>query len=214
MPRKLPQYQVTVADSPFRELVVNVAGTTIKQYYRVDENPALNSHIIKGVNGLRYMLLISSNAYEDREREIVQEKALKQYVDTSMESGDYSGENVLLFWHSDPPETAYDNRIGDIVYAELKHHFLIEIAKERDNTTIDVSRKSDGEKPFRVQVKAVWDAMETGDVEYGASIGFLHRRKDKQDSAYNHILKFETSVLPVEYAANAITLSEIVKDEK
>ncbi len=211
MSRK-PRHIAQVLDTPFKELEVVVAGVTYKQYYRVDQPLKNHAHVVKGDDGLRYMLLISSNAYEDREFEFVPEKALKEYVNTSMKSGEYEGENVLLFWHSDPPSTAYKNRIGDIVHAELKSHFLIEVARERENTVVDLSRKRKGEAPFKVQVKAVWDAMENGDTEYGASIGFLHRRKDKQDDTYNHILKFETSVLPVEDAANAITLSEIIKD--
>lgn len=174
-------------------------------------NLSPNIHIYRGKSGLRQMLIISSNAYVDREQEIVTEKALQTYVEKSWDGHEYQGDNVLLYWHSDNPETARKNAIGDIVYCHLQSHFLIEIAQERPDAIVDVSRKGMDNKPYKVSIKSVWDAIETSPVEWGASIGFGYVKGNKQGGLYKRILKYETSILPVEYAANAITFSEVLR---
>lgn len=174
-------------------------------------NSLPNIHIYRGKSGLRQMLIISSNTYVDREQEIVTEKALQTYVEKSWDGHTYQGDNVLLYWHSDNPETARKNAIGDIVYCHLQSHFLIEIAQERPDAIIDVSRKGMDNKPYKVSIKEVWDAIESSPVEWGASIGFGYVKGNKQNGLYKRILKYETSILPVEYAANAITFSEVLR---
>lgn len=171
-------------------------------------------HIWKGLDGYRQMLIISGNAYIDREREIVAEKALNRYVEMSWSGETYIGKNVLLYWHSDKPDTAHENAIGDIVYCTMHSHFLIEVAKERPDKQIDIARKRKdvAVTPYLISIKEVWDAIELSDVEWGASIGFGYLEGNKQNDTYERILKYETSILPVAYAANAITYSEIIKD--
>ncbi len=145
-------------------------------------------------DSLRTMFLISSNAFKDREDEIIKQKALTAYV-----SG-FKVPQPLLFWHK-------GDKIGDIVSAKMHGAFLIEIAKELSDAQIDVG---DG---FIVSREQVWDIIEKGDTPFGASIGFRHKEGDELDAAYDKILKFETSVLPLEVAANAVTIAHIPKGE-
>ena len=86
--------------------------------------------------------------------------------------------------------------------------FLIEIGKELPNRVIDLARK--GETPFATTVKEVWDLLEKYNDEWGASIGFGVREFDKADDSYESIVKIETSILPLELAANIITLAHIL----
>lgn len=145
------------------------------------------------------MLLVSSNPYKDREGEIVSQRALEQYAQN------YRGDNKLLFWHRGDP-------IGVILEAEMAGPFLVEVAEELDDQWINMADY--GEDDYVVRVSEVWDAIENSDVEWGASIGFLHRSSDKEDNVYDNMIKVETSVLPVDAAANGITYSKIINNEE
>jgi len=151
-------------------------------------------------NGLRLMLLITSNAYRDREQEIVSQKALEEYVEESWDGDAFIGDNVLLVWHAGDP-------IGDIVYAEMEGPFLIEVAQERPNAVINLAAA--GEEPLPAEIKAVWDALED-ETDMGASQGFYPVAMDRKDGVYQKIDKEETSTLPRFVAANYITDSWVV----
>jgi hypothetical protein len=151
------------------------------------------SFVIKGADA-RYMFLISSNAYQDREREIVREKALTDYV-THFQPNDH------LFWHGGDP-------IGRIIYAEMAGPFLIEISKELPDAPVNLAR--DDEPDAWISRAAVWDVLEQNSQPWGASIGFYYQKGDEQDRQYETILKKETSTLPLENAANGITLSNVI----
>jgi hypothetical protein len=147
-------------------------------------------------DGLRRMFLISSNAYIDRENEIVKRRALQRYVDN------FDG-NDLLFWHGGEP-------IGKITSAHLIGPFLVEIAEELPDKIINISKPDDPE-PQRISIARVWDFIEeTQDkISWGASIGFLTRPADKLRAIFGVIRKIETSVLPLVEAANVLTLSRV-----
>jgi len=147
--------------------------------------------------GERYMFLISSNAYQDREEEIVKEKALQEYVDTFEPGGD------VMFWHGGDP-------IGEVVEAKMVGGFLVEIAKELPDQKIDLSRPD--EDPYPTTIKAVWNAIEKSDITWGASIGFKYPKGDEQDKAFDTVLIFERSILPRNAAANAVTMSKVMKE--
>jgi 2'-5' RNA ligase len=150
----------------------------------------------------RLMVLRSSNAYRDREDEIISQKALQGYVAEAWnEHDDFVGNNPLLLWHAGDP-------IGDIVYAEMDGPFLLEVAQERPNTVINLA--ADGEVPLPVAMKAVWDALEQLD-DLGASPAFYYELGDREDKVYERIYKVETSVLPRWAAANLFTDAEIVR---
>jgi hypothetical protein len=148
-------------------------------------------------DGLRHMFLISSNAYRDREEEIVKEKALKKYVDNFQPGGE------LQFWHG-------GDAIGHVIEAKMFGAFLVEVAQELPNKEIDLSRPD--EPPYPTSIKKVWDAIEKSDVEWGASIGFRFKKGDEQDKEYEEVLIFERSILPRAAAANAVTLSKVLKE--
>ena len=119
---------------------------------------------------------------------------MERYVDK------FTSPQPLLFWHE-------GDKIGDIVYDKMFGSFLVEIAKELPDKQ---SNLSDDMKPFMVSCKAVWDAIEGNDTPFGASIGFRYKAGDEVDNAYDKIEKFETSVLPVESAANAVTMAHVM----
>lgn len=148
---------------------------------------------------LRLMMIVTSNAYQDREGDIVTEKALSEYVDSCWKEGDFIGNNPLLVWHAGDP-------IGDIIYAEMSGPFLIEIARERSNQMVNLAKSS--EQPLYIQVKAVWDALER-EPDRGASHAFFFNTKET-DGIYQRIAKVETSTLPRSFAANVITDSDTI----
>lgn len=161
------------------------------------------SHIFKdrAADQLRLMMIVTSNAYKDREDEIITERALTEYVDSCWKDGDFVGDNPLLVWHGGDP-------IGDIIYAEMSGPFLIEIARERPNRMVNLART--GEAPRTIEVKSVWDALERED-HLGASHEFAFITSDRADGIYERILKTETSTLPRAAAANLLTDGEILK---
>jgi hypothetical protein len=151
-------------------------------------------------DGLRHMLIITSNAYRDREGEIVSQKALEAYVEESWDGDEFVGDNAHLVWHEGDP-------IGDIVYADMEGPFLIEVARERPNATVNLA--ADGEEPLYTEIKAVWDALEH-EKDLGASQGFYPVVTDRKEGVYQRIYKRETSVLPRFAAANTLTESAVV----
>lgn len=151
---------------------------------------------------LRLMMIVTSNAYKDREDEIITEKALNEYVDSCWKEGDFVGNNPLLVWHGGDP-------IGDIIYAEMSGPFLIEIARERPNRMVNLARQ--GEPPLYAEVKAVWNGLEREE-NLGASHEFGFERSDRDDGIYERIYKTETSILPRQSAANFLTDGEILKE--
>ena len=159
--------------------------------------------IYKGSDGLRRMFLITSNAYIDREAEIIRQKALETYVSECWKEGQWRGDNVLLFWHRGEP-------IGDIVDADMEGAFLLELAKERPDALVNLSDNSD--PPFYARIKDVWDMIEKAvDIEWGVSPGFITYQHEQKAGDYQTFRKHETSVLPVEDAANSLTLSLVLR---
>ena len=155
--------------------------------------------IWKGFDNRRYLFIVSSNSYKDREAETIATKALKSYVDKAWAvEGKSLPDNPLLFWHGGDP-------IGDIVWTDLKGPFLIEVARERKNATVRLSRT------HITTIQRVWDMLETSKERWGASQGFRHFPSDKdKELTYHRIFKFETSVLPLENAANQYTFAGVI----
>ncbi len=154
----------------------------------------------KASDGLRMMFLISTNAYQDREGDIISTKALRHYVDNFEP-------NELRFWHS-------RGAIGEIVEARMTGPFLVEVAKELPGT-YDIRHRRDPRKhPVLVSRKATWDLIEKSSdaIAWGASPGFTHPMIDRLDGVFDHFQKYETSVLPRSAAANAVTFSQILKE--
>jgi hypothetical protein len=172
-----------------------------KQIAATHANEA-KSYVIKSDgDGLRLMVIRSSNAYLDREKEIVRQKALQGYVETCWKDNVFVGDNPLLLWHAGDP-------IGDIIYAEMIGPFLLEVARERPDAVVNLAE--DGAPRIETTVRTVWDALEN-EPNMGASIQFFYVTSDREDGIYDMIYKIETSVLPRWAAANYITDSEIVR---
>lgn len=143
-------------------------------------------HVIKGDDGLRKLFLITSNSYKDREGEYITTEALKEYVDGLYAGDDFTGEQDLLFGHKGAA-------IGKIVWADVVGPFLVELAEERD---IPYARRK-------------WDQIEDSPDDWGASHAFEFKLSDLDGDTYKRIEKFETTVLPIERAANVLTFAGI-----
>lgn len=154
---------------------------------------------------LRLALIITSNAYEDRDKEIIRQKALEDWVGAAWKDNAFIAANPLLFWHCGDP-------IGDIVYADTEGPFLIEVAQERPDSMVNLMPP--GGPPVMASIKGVWDAFEGLPVEWGASHEFLFLKEDSQDGVYERIVKTESSVLPRQAAANMYTLFSVIKEKQ
>lgn len=176
----------------FRALQANV-GEGHKQM----NTPQSIVAVFKQADGSRMMALITTNAYKDRDGDIITEEALKAWVDQQWVTEDQYTPSPLLFWHIE------EQPIGDVIYSEVNGRFLLELAQEQKS---EFSR-------------LVWDTIEQGGETWGASHGFRHSDPTPRGDGrvFKHIDKFETSVLPVQYAANAFTFAEVkgtMADEK
>ncbi len=157
--------------------------------------------VYKAADGTRHMLIVTSNSYKDREDQTITTDALTGYVERQWQGEQFAGDNVLLFWHDGPP-------IGDIVWADMEGPFLVEVARERKS----------GLPMLEHYTRAIWDHVERNDEDWGASHGFGYDvadlEPDEGRGTFKQIHKVETSVLPREYAANALTYSGVIMSDK
>lgn len=152
----------------------------------------MESTVYRAADGTRYMLLVSSNGYKDREQEWVKVRALKRYVESAYKD-DVFQRQPFYFWHDE--DYGFDHPIGELIHAEMIGPFLLEIAEERKGD--DYSQGH-------------WDWLEATDEPQGASIGFRYVTRNFRNHAYDAIEKFETSTLPLEAAANLLTYSGVM----
>jgi len=180
-----PNAAETVTADDVRTFIEDLTG--IFHSYNYEEPVAYS----KSFN-LRRAIMVTSNAYEDREGEIVKQKALGAYVEHSWDGDTFVGNNPLYVWHGGDP-------IGSVIYADMIGPFLLEFAQERPDTTINLAES--GQAPIKASVKSVWDALaETPDLR--ASHRFGHILGDEKDGAYDRIFKLESSVLSGAFPAN------------
>lgn len=147
--------------------------------------------VLKAADGTRYMLVVTSNSYQDRENETITTDALKRDVDRAWKAADkFHSNNPLLFWHDERV------KVGDIVWADVRGPFYCELAKEAANPL----------------ARAVFDYREAHpDEKWGASHRFAYYPAQKDsEKTYHRIYKRETSILPREAAANALTFSGVI----
>jgi hypothetical protein len=154
-----------------------------------------SSSIVFKANDLRYMFLISSNAYKDRANDIVYERALKEYVE-------HFKPQPHLFWHGGEP-------IGEIIAAKMIGPFLVEISRELPDSIVNLARDDD-EPPMYVSIRKVWNVWENASIAWGASIGFYASKVDKWLHSFRRIYKKETSSLPLNKAANSLTPTFVI----
>lgn len=177
------------------------------QAYAIDKSEKrARKKALKAVDdeGRRLMFIVTSNAYRDREREIISEKALRRYTELCWKGAEFVGESPLLLWHGGDP-------IGDIVYTDMEGPFLFEVARERPNAVVNLA--ADGDPPLYGEVEKVWDGLEAED-DLGASHEFAFIAGDRKDGVYEAIVKTETTGLPRAFAANAYTYAEVIRREE
>lgn len=143
----------------------------------------------------RYMLLITSNSYKDRDGEIISEAAWRDEIERKWDGDQYVGNDDLLFWHTGQP-------IGEIIYSDLHGRFLVEVARELpgaiqwNNVTLKISD--------------VWDIIERRKRAWGCSHGFRYPANALEDGVYSEVRKWESTVLPVVRAANPFTYAGVI----
>jgi hypothetical protein len=150
--------------------------------------------IMKQADGTYRWILFSSNAFQDRDKQIVSTKALEGDVELTDSQGDYG---PLRWWHvgefiyTDPADyTTYTAGkgldIGDCDFRMLKDKVLIE-----SGTFIN---------------QAIAAALVPIAKELQASIRFAHPRDEPDaDGVFDHTKTFERSLLPKGRASNRFT---------
>jgi len=151
----------------------------------------------QGEDGARYMTLVTSNSYKDREDEYISAQALTDWVDKQWDGEQFKSDNKLDFWHMPTPT------IGALVWADMQGTFLTEVYKERESGL-----------PFvRHFTRAIWDYIEKQD-NFGASHLFIYDPEQVEEAddgrVYHAIDKRRSTALPIEYAANPYTFSGVL----
>lgn len=139
----------------------------------------------KGSDGRDWLLTWTTNAFEDRDGEIFETKAIEEYVSRHDEE-DVKGE--FQFWHLP------GSKFGDIRWQGVSGRFLAE-AGPFDETKIG--------QAFKAFFQKYPDGHPAIAPEgWGASHGFKYRAEDRKGGVYRWFEKQETSVLPGSVAAN------------
>jgi hypothetical protein len=135
-------------------------------------------------NGNKYIVLHTSNNFEDVEREIFTQQSWKEYV--ARRTKEPKTERVW-FWHV--PGSDY----ATIEWQDIVDHMLVEVAKI-DNT-------ARGEKMFEAlnHPERFPELLPQG---WGTSHGYWYNTADKETGVYQWVDKFETTTLPKHRASN------------
>lgn len=154
---------------------------------------------------LRKALLISTNNRIDRDGEIVSTRALADYVQACHnEHGEYIGNSKMLMWHA-------GEAIGRVLDCDLMNGFLIEVCEELPDAIVSVGTSDD---PMTASIKACWDAIAKEQDNLGVSQGFLYDPATQDDEGvFHHILKYESSILPIDRASNPYTFVRVFNSE-
>lgn len=144
--------------------------------------------ITKDAQGKYRYVLITSSAFEDRDGEIVSQKALAQDVERMTETGDY-GEG--LWWHCD----------GDLHGNEKEARPFIPLASCDFVAMHGRLRLDSGE----FYDDAVGKAFAEHQDEISSSISFYHPADEPIDGVYEHIRTKERSFLPKGKESNLLT---------
>lgn len=156
-----------------------------------------SASVVKTVGNL--MLVITSNSYEDREKEWLTTEALTDWVDSQWD-GDVFNEGKTV---SNNP-FLYNHKgitIGRIVWADMFGPFLVEVARKRQSLV----------PAFQQYIDTIWDRVKRNPKGWGASHKFSFKLEDRDsDGTYHRIRKVETTVLRRAFAANLLTLAKVV----
>ena len=184
--------------------VDNVWAVAIAQWRKMKSKKELMTGVkgIEDANGNKYIVLWTSNAFEDKEKEIFATKAWQDYVDRREVNG---VKDRVWFWHVKGTDFA------TVEWQDMVGRILVEVAKV-DNTEY-------GNKMFH----ALQHPDEYPDVlpqGWGTSHGYMYRAGDKEGGVYSFVEKYESTVLPAHRACNVYgTVKEVLdmavrKDKK
>ena len=139
----------------------------------------------KQADGSYRWTLLSSSSFEDRDKEVVSQKALVKDVARADKDGDYG---PLFWWHLPEAE------LGTTDFNAMEGRVLVESGLFHN--------KQVGEK-----------VAEHAD-ELGVSIGFYHPESEPDaDGVFHNIRRFERSLLPLDVASNTLTAVPLVVKE-
>ena len=139
----------------------------------------------KALDGRPLLVVWSTNAFEDREKEIFKTKALADYIDYADKSG---RRGTIDFWHV--PGTDF----ATVKEQAMVGRFLVEVAE------FDDSAMGQAFKAFLMRHPRGHD--EIAPRGWGASPQYRYDPSDRADGVYERMRKEKTSVLPAHKAAN------------
>lgn len=153
----------------------------------MDEKASGTFMVVKTEDGTDRWISFSSNAFEDREREIVATKALEDAIVLADATGE---RGPLMLWHTKGTE------IGVCDFQGMEGRFLIESGTFLDTAMAHAAKKAFEESP----------------VPLGVSIGFSHpKTQPDADGVFTNIKIIERSVCPLDRAANPFTGFQTLK---
>jgi hypothetical protein len=177
-----------------QEVIIDPAPSVWTQLQnRIKREPLKDgTQVLKDNAGRRYMFMITSNGYKDRDNAHVTTKAIESYVEKCWtDDGKFIGDNSHYIWH-----TKELGSVSDLVFADVWSGFLVELWREKDQAPI---------------AKAFYNYVEKHpDEKWGASQGFFASKKEIGEGVYKTIAKYESSSLPLAAASNVYTLSEVL----
>lgn len=137
--------------------------------------------VFKDKTGVYRWVTRSSNAYKDRDSEIVSLKALTDDVDNSDKTGDYG---TLRVWHMPGAD------IGDCDFRMMEGKTLVESGTFKNERI----------------AKALSESAD----KFQVSIGFNHPQDEPKNGVFYTIKTFERSLVPAGKAANPFTSLQVI----
>jgi len=159
----------------------------LRQMYRQMDAPVPSEKslmVFKDARGQYRWVGISSNPYQDRDREWVSLKALREDVERADADGDFG---PLRFWHMP------DADLGMCDFNAMHGKMLIESGTFR---TPEIAQ--------RVKERAG---------QYRLSIAFLHPPNEPVNGVFHHIRRKERSLVPERYVANTLTRFMVTEED-
>lgn len=146
---------------------------------------ALPFTVTKSADGTYRWVLISSNSYEDRDGEIVSQKALEADVERADGDGQYG---PLLWWHE--PGLVLGECDGNAMHGRM----LVEWGRFKN--------------------AAIGQAMASSAKGLRVSIGFNHPASQPDaEGVFHNVRRFERSLLPLGIQSNSLTAVPLVTKE-
>lgn len=161
-----------------------------------EAGPAAAPFIVyKQSDGAYRWVAISSNSYEDRDREIVSQKALEADCDRADADGQYG---PLRWWHVGLPDPLTQSPgpgldIGECDFNAMHGRMLVESGTFKD--------------------AKIAEALQKSAPDLQLSIGFFHPVAEPDgNGVYQHVRRFERSLLPAGKASNRYTSFAVAQE--